>query len=91
MLYAFIEIKALFAYNDSNNNRISIYVTNGGRIVIPQNLPYGLVKMVRNIRGEEVSIERRPVQMPYGPPQARDIRLPQLAENYRPGGNTGGR
>ena len=85
MLYAFIEIKALFL------NRIPIYITNAGRIVIPQNLPFALVKMVRNIRGEEVSIERRPVQMPYGPPQARDIRLPQLAENYRPGSNTGGR
>ena len=85
MLYAFIEIKALFT------NRISIYMTNGGRLVIPQNLPYGLVKMVRNIRGEEVSLERRTVQPPIGPPQVRDARLSPLAENYRPGGNTGGR
>ena len=57
-LYAFIEIRAIF------ENRITTYITNAGRLVIPHNLPYALVVKIRTIRGEEIN----------GPTQAQRLK-----------------
>lgn len=86
MLYAFIEIKAIF------ENKIKTYITNAGRLVIPQNLPYALVVKVRNLRGDEITAlpQSQPPKLPIGPPQARDIREPPRGEQYPMGGNSGG-
>ena len=86
-VYALIEIRAIF------ENRIKTYITNAGRLVIPQNLPYALVVMVRNVRGEEINDltqVQRPT-LPVGPPMVRDIREPPLRDDqYAMGTNTGG-
>jgi len=86
VLYAFIEIKAIF------ENKIKTYITNAGRLVIPQNLPYALVVTVRNLRGDEIIAlpQSQPPKLPIGPPQARDIREPPRGEQYPMGGNSGG-
>ena len=86
VLYAFIEIKSFF------ENKIPTYITNAGRLVIPQNLPFAIVEMVRDLMGNEIN-SLAPRQVPnleVGPPQVRDIREPARADEYRMGGNSGG-
>ena len=82
VLCAYLEIMQMFS------NKITIYVTNAGRLVTPDRLSYGLVKTVRDVRGNEVIRVEAPVA---GPSQARDYRaVPPPAEYYQQGTNKGG-
>ena len=86
IIFAYLSIEKIF----SHLPRLKIYITSGRRVVMPDNLPSGVIAMVRDAKGNEInnpSTEPRPVATAGGPMSSRDE---HLRERRPMGTNVGG-